>query len=143
MSTTDVVILLVDDDEVDRQAIQRSFQKAKIANKIVEAKDGVEALEYLRGEGGKELIKRPYLILLDINMPRMNGLEFLTEIRKDPLLATSVVFVLTTSSDDVDRTKAHKNLIAGYILKSECGNDFLKVVNMIDNYWRIVEMPMK
>ena len=78
-----VNILLVEDDEIDAEALQRSFAKHKIANPITVAKDGLEALQILRGADDREPFASPYIILLDLNMPRMNGIEFLEAIRAD------------------------------------------------------------
>src|SRR5262245_51307704 len=102
-SHSDVNFLIVDDDQVDVQAIQRGLQKQRIANPVHVARDGVEALQMLRGEGGVANVPRPYLILLDLHMPRMDGLQFLRELRKDPELTDSVVFVLTTSATEEDK----------------------------------------
>lgn len=136
----DVDILLVEDDEVDARAVERAFRKQKIGNPITVACDGVEALEFLRGQNGKSL-PRPYIILLDLNMPRMNGIEFLKELRDDENLRTSVVFVLTTSNDDRDKTAAYEQVVAGYIVKSEAGKDFLELVQMLERFTIIVKLP--
>jgi CheY-like chemotaxis protein len=138
----EVTFLLVEDDEVDVMHLQRSFKKLKIANPMVIANDGIEALEILRGENGQTQPGQPYIILLDLNMPRMSGLEFLEEIRNDPALKHSVIFVLTTSNDDQDKTKAYDNHVAGYIVKSEAGTSFLEALEMLDRYWRVVELPV-
>ena len=134
-------ILLVEDDEVDAEAIVRSFRKEKIANPIWIACDGLEALQFLRGEAGRTRIPSPYLILLDINMPRMNGIEFLHALRRDPELKGSIVFVLTTSNRDEDKLAAYDEQIAGYVLKQRAGENFINLVNMLDSFWRIVEFP--
>jgi CheY-like chemotaxis protein len=134
-------ILLVEDDEVDAEAIVRSFRKEKIANPIWIACDGLEALQFLRGEAGRTRIPSPYLILLDINMPRMNGIEFLHSLRRDPELKSSIVFVLTTSNRDEDKLAAYDEQIAGYVLKQRAGENFINLVNMLDSFWRIVEFP--
>lgn len=110
----------------------------RIANPIIRAKDGVEALELLRNGD----VRHPYLILLDLNMPRMGGLELLQVIRNDPQLELSVVFVLTTSKDDEDKLAAYKQHIAGYIVKENLDSGFEQLVNMIDHYWRLVELPV-
>ena len=94
MTGKTVTVLLVDDDDVDVMALQRMFKKQKIANPVRVASDGREALDILRGDNGAKQIAWPYLILLDLNMPRMNGIELLDEIRSDPTLASSLVFVL-------------------------------------------------
>ena len=134
-------ILLVEDDDVDAEAIERAFRKQRISNPFVIVPDGVEALKALRGEGGYEALPRPYMILLDINMPRMNGLEFLETLRQDPDLRSSVVFVLTTSNRDEDKVAAYDNYVAGYLLKSRAGADFVNLIGMLEAYWRIVEFP--
>lgn len=131
-------ILLVEDDDIDAMSVQRAFKRMKIANPIVRAKDGIEALEILL-KGG---VEQPYLILLDLNMPRMGGLEFLDTIRNNPHLELSVVFVLTTSKDDEDKIKAYKNHVAGYIVKEKFDEGFEQLVQMLDHYWRLVELPV-
>jgi CheY-like chemotaxis protein len=134
-------ILLVEDDDIDAEAVMRGFVTQKIANPFTLVRDGVEALAVLRGENGYPRVPRPYMILLDINMPRMNGIEFLQTLRRDPELRKSVVFVLTTSNRDEDIMAAYDEQIAGYLLKSRAGRDFVELVSMLDSYWRIVEFP--
>lgn len=136
-----VTFLLVEDDDVDVKAIERSLNELRICNPLLVARDGREALEHLRGQNGREKINTPFLILLDLNMPRMNGLEFLAELRSDPELNTSVVFVLTTSKDDRDRLSAYEKHVAGYIVKSNVANSFSEAMKLIDHYWRVVELP--
>jgi CheY-like chemotaxis protein len=130
-------ILLVDDDDIDAMAVKRALNKMKIANPLVRAKDGVHALEILEKEG----IDTPYLILLDLNMPRMGGLEFLKVLRRDERWESSVVFVLTTSKADEDKLAAYKEHIAGYILKEKLHDGFDELVKLLDHYWRLVEFP--
>ncbi len=141
MEVNGVYILLIEDDLVDAEAIQRAFRQQKIANPFTVVPDGIEALKVLRGESGCEPLPRPYLILLDLNMPRMNGIEFLRELRADPALHRSIVFVLTTSNSDEDRFEAYNGHVAGYILKSRAGEDFLEVTKLLRSYWRIIEFP--
>ena len=141
MPHSGVTILLVEDDDIDVMNLKRSFTKLKIANPMLVANDGLEALDILRGQNGQEALSRPYIILLDLNMPRMNGLEFMQEVRQDPDLKQSVVFVLTTSDDEQDKFKAYEQHVAGYIVKSEGGKSFLDALEMLDRYWRIVELP--
>lgn len=142
LETAAVRILLVEDDDLDVMAIRRALSKARIANPIVVASDGIEAFEILRGENGHSPLPRPYLILLDLNMPRMNGIEFLTELRSDPQLRDSIVFVLTTSDADTDVMRAYDNLIAGYMVKGKAGDDFFELIGMLDHYWRVIEFPL-
>ena len=134
-------ILLVEDDEIDAEAIVRGFQKQQVENPITVVPNGIEALNALRGEGSYDRIPAPYLILLDLNMPRLNGLEFLQAVRQDPQLKSSIVFVLTTSDSDRDKLAAYREQIAGYLLKQRSGVNFIDLVNMLDSYWRIVEFP--
>jgi CheY-like chemotaxis protein len=141
MPRNPVTVLVVDDDEVDLMAVERSFRQRRIANEVIAAKDGVEALAVLRGGDGRPPLSRPYVILLDLNMPRMNGLEFLREIRQDPALRDAIVFVLTTSESDEDRAAAYSANIAGFIVKSDAGRGFLAAVEMIEHFWRVVEFP--
>jgi len=141
MSNDSVNLLLVEDDAVDAERIDRALKGAKIANPIYHAWDGVEALEMLRGTHNQKNVPRPYLILLDLKLPRMNGHKFLEEIRCDPELHDSVVFILTTSDAERDKVAAYEQNVAGYMVKSRAGDDFLRLVALLDNYWRIVELP--
>ncbi len=136
-----VHILLVEDDEIDAEAIVRGFQKQQIDNPITVVPNGIEALNVLRGENGHTRIPAPYLILLDLNMPRMNGIEFLQALRQDGQLKSSIVFVLTTSNSDKDKLAAYQEQIAGYLLKQRSGVNFSELVSMLDFYWRVVEFP--
>ena len=141
MMTRTVNVLLVEDNEIDRECVLRAFTRHRIVNPVVHASDGLEALDVLRGVEGKASLPRPYILLLDINMPRMNGVELLRELRADPKLRSTVVFVLTTSSSDQDRIAAYDLNIAGYIIKSDVGPGFIHLVELLQSYWRIVELP--
>ncbi|NSY39085.1 response regulator [Leisingera sp. ANG59] len=134
-------ILLVDDDDGDAKAVRRAFRKANIANHITRAVDGIDALDILRGTSGKTRLATPYVVLADINMPRMNGIDLVGALRRDPVLHNAVVFFLTTSSDQQDIAAAYDLNAAGYITKETAGRDFLRLVNMMDRYWRIIELP--
>ena len=134
-----VTILLVDDDEVDAMAVLRAFKKHGISNPIVVAGDGLEAMEILRGDNGREPLSRPFLILLDLNMPRMDGWEFLDALRRDSALKGSLVYVLTTSDDERDIAAAYDNSVAGYILKTSVGTDFLELVTMVEKVTVVIQ----
>jgi CheY-like chemotaxis protein len=136
-----VNIVLVEDDLVDVMAVKRALRDLKIANPLFEARDGIEALELLRGTNGKEAVPHPFLILLDLNMPRMGGIEFLKELRQDPALRASVVFIMTTSDAEEDRVGAYSLNVAGYVLKHSPAHSFLDAISMLEHYWRIVELP--
>ncbi len=130
-------ILLVEDDDIDAMGVQRAFKKLKIINPVIRAKDGIDALELLKSGA----IGRPFLILLDLNLPRMGGLEMLEILRNDKELKNSVVFVLTTSKDDNDKFAAYDQNIAGYIIKEKLHHGFDELVKLLDHYWRLVELP--
>lgn len=136
-----VKFLVVDDDEIDVELLKRAFKKLKIANPVVQAKDGIDALDVLRGTGGRTKLDPPYIILLDINMPRMSGLEFLEEIRNDEDLRRAVVFMLTTSDDEADILKSYEKNISGYVIKGQASKTFEEALRMLDYYWRVVELP--
>jgi CheY-like chemotaxis protein len=141
MTSNTVTILLVDDDKIDLMAARRSFRELKIANPVIEAHNGIEALEYLRGENGREKVPLPFLVLLDLNMPRMGGLEFLDVLRGDELLRGTLVFVMTTSAAEQDRARAYDKNVAGYVLKHRAGQSFLEAISVLDHYWRVIEFP--
>lgn len=134
-SNQEVNILVVEDDAIDVKALLTAFRKLKIANPITVAKDGVEGWDALQD------IPRPYLIILDINMPRMNGIEFLKKIRATELFHDSIVFVLTTSTDDKDKFEAYNLNAAGYMLKSDMGVSFIRAIEMVEQYWKVIEFP--
>lgn len=133
-------LLIVDDDDVDAETIQRSLRREKIANPLRRAVDGEEALALLRASG-QDALSGPVLVLLDLNMPRLDGIGFLRALRADPALHSTVVFVLTTSDDERDRAAAYQSHAAGYIMKERAGTDFVEVVSMLRSYWKIVELP--
>lgn len=136
-----VNILLVEDDDIDAETVTRAFEKNKIANSLRRAHDGIEALEILRGENGHPSIPSPHLLLVDINMPRMNGIELLKEIRACDKLHKTIAFVLTTSKSDEDIFQAYDLNVAGYVVKSNVGENFIEMLSMLDHYWRVVEFP--
>jgi CheY-like chemotaxis protein len=134
-------ILLVEDDDGDAKAVQRAFRRTTVANPIIRAVDGIEALEIMKGTNGRAKPSSPYLLLVDLNMPRMNGIQLIKALREDEILRHSVVFVLSTSKRDEDKMAAYDLNVAGYILKGTAGRDFLSLVNLMDCYRRIVELP--
>lgn len=131
-------ILLVEDDSVDVKTVQRAFRENNITNTLTLAGNGEEALAKLRSG---EVSTQRLLVLLDINMPRMNGIEFLKELRADPKLQSLSVVVLTTSNDDRDRIEAYRMNVAGYILKPVTFARFVKAMADLNKYWTLVEFP--
>ena len=131
-------ILVVDDDDVDVMNIRRAFKKANITNPVWVASNGVEALAMLR-DG--TVPTRNRLVLLDLNMPQMNGIEFLREVRRDPEFALLSVVVLTTSNEDRDKVEAYKLNVAGYLVKPVTLVNFVDVMVTLNKYWTLVEFP--
>jgi CheY-like chemotaxis protein len=131
-------ILLVDDDTVDVMNVQRAFKKSDQHNALFVAHDGRQALEMLR-DG--TVPPRNRLILLDLNMPKMNGLEFLRALRGDPELSPTPVVVLTTSNDDRDRVQSYAHHVAGYLVKPVTSTAFVELMAALNAYWTRVEMP--
>ena len=138
MNEKQLNILLVEDDEIDVMTVRRAFRKNNITNPLKVAGDGIEALEMLRN-GEIPLANR--IILLDINMPRMDGIEFLRELRADPELSSTTVVVLTTSNEDRDRVHAYELNVAGYILKPVTFVSFVESMTMLNKYWTLMEFP--
>jgi CheY-like chemotaxis protein len=131
-------ILLIEDDEVDVMNVERAFKKNNIANPLFLAGNGLEGLEMLRGG---TIPRDRRIILLDLNMPKMNGIEFLRELRRDPALNLTPVIVLTTSNDERDRIEAYNLNVAGYILKPVTFTNFCEVMAALNKYWALVELP--
>jgi CheY-like chemotaxis protein len=139
MTAKNLTVLLVDDDDVDVAAVRRAFSTLRIETPIVVARDGSEALAHLRGTDRLPKLDVPALVLLDLNMPPMGGLEFLEELRGDPTLRTTVVFVLTTSNAPSDRRACYEKNVAGYMLKQQPGKSFLDAISMLETYWNVNE----
>jgi CheY-like chemotaxis protein len=131
-------ILLVEDDQVDVMNVRRAFEKNRIANPLFVAGDGLEALAMLR-DGRVPDSRR--IILLDLNMPRMSGIEFLRELRRDPALQLTPVVVLTTSNDERDKIEAYNLNVAGYLLKPVTFVNFVELMAALNKYWTLVELP--
>lgn len=140
MTTNRLNVLLVEDDDVSAEAVERSLKKHGVDSNLVWAEDGQEALDILRGQHPTKKISRPRLILLDLNMPRMNGFEFLDALRGDKELSSSIVFVLTTSDSDADRSSAYHRHIAGYMVKSTVGPQFAQLCRLLNEYVSSVRM---
>jgi CheY-like chemotaxis protein len=138
MSDKVLNILLVEDDEVDVMNIRRAFKKGNITNPLFVAGNGLEALEVLRGG---EIPRSRRLVLLDLNMPKMNGIEFLRELRADPELSPTPVVVLTTSDAERDKVEAYNLHVAGYLLKPVTFANFCETMASLNKYWALVEMP--
>jgi CheY-like chemotaxis protein len=130
-------VLLVEDDSIDAMTVRRAFRDLKLGNPLAHATNGEEALEYLQHQENP----RPCVILLDLNMPRMNGVEFMRAVKVDAALKKIPIIVLTTSRDDRDIIESYKLSAAGYIIKPVDYKKFVEAIRTIDVYWTISELP--
>ncbi len=130
-------ILLVEDDEVDVMTVRRALKELKVTNRLDVANDGEQALAYLKDATAS----RPCIILLDLNMPRMGGLECLGIIKQDAVLRRIPVIVLTSSREEQDRIASFNQSVAGYMVKPVDYRQFVEVVRAIDLYWSVSELP--
>ena len=129
-------LLIVDDHPVVRDGLRGMLSGQPDFEVLGEAADGLQAVALTAQ-------LQPDVVLMDLRMPRMNGFEMLAELRKDSALSSAVVFVLTTSKADEDKVEAYQHHVAGYIIKSQVGDGFLRIMEMLDHYWRVVELPVE
>ena len=137
MLPTLVRFLLVEDDDDHAEIIQRTMQQHRINNALERVVDGVEALAYVRGEGGYAGRQRPDVMLLDLKLPRMDGHQVLEAVKSDPDLANIAVVVLTTSNAETDRAKAYERHANSYLIKPIDYSRFQQLVNDLGLYWGI------
>jgi len=130
-------ILLVEDDNIDAMTVERVLKDLKVSNPLVRTNNGEEALDYLRNEGNQ----KPCLILLDLNMPKMNGIELLKVVKADGVLRNIPVIVLTTSDEQRDIVESFNLSVAGYMLKSADYKRFVDTIRTINLYWTLSELP--
>jgi DNA-binding NarL/FixJ family response regulator len=130
-------ILLVEDDSVDVMTVKRALKDVHVTNQLVHSSNGEEAMEYLRNESNR----KPYVILLDLNMPKMNGIEFLRTIKSDEVLKKIPVVVLTTSKDEQDIAESFRLGVAGYMVKSVDYESSVETIRTIVLYWILSELP--
>ncbi|MGV2872725.1 response regulator [Colwellia sp. E150_009] len=133
-------ILLVEDDDVAAESVMRSLAKTAPNIPIVLASNGQEALDIILTDNKKSPLSRPFIVLLDLSMPVMNGLEFLEVVRQSKDLKELVIFVLTTSDAETDRTQAYYHNVAGYMVKSAVGPQFSKLASLLLSYQKAVAM---
>jgi CheY-like chemotaxis protein len=134
-------VLLVDDDDVAAEAVVRGLKKHGMQCPVELAEDGGVALQVMRNEHATRHLVGPYIVLLDLNMPRMNGFELLQTVRADDRLRGTVVFVLTTSGSDKDRARAYAYNIAGYMVKSGMGPQLRGLAQFLTEYRASVLLP--
>lgn len=130
-------ILLVEDDNIDAMTVKRAMKELNVTNPLVRACDGEQALDHLRDKANE----KPCLIFLDLNMPKMNGLELLAIVKEDEDLRTIPVIVLTTSGEQCDIVQSFKLGVAGYMVKSVDYGEFKETMRVIDEYWTLSEIP--
>ena len=130
-------ILLVEDDLVDTMTVRRALKDLRVTNQLICTTNGEEALEYLRDESKK----KPCVILLDLNMPKMNGIEFLKIAKGKEELKRIPVIVLTTSREEQDVVESFNLSVAGYIVKPADYKKFVEAIRAIDLYWTLSELP--
>ena len=130
-------VLLVEDDNVDAMTVKRAFKELKVLNPLVHTTNGEEALQYLRDESNE----KPCVTLLDLNMPKMNGIEFLKVVKADDVLKKIPVVVLTTSQEESDIVESFKLSVAGYIIKPVDYEKFVEAIRAIELYWTLSELP--
>jgi len=135
MLSKDAEILLVEDDRVDIMTVQRALKKNSISNPLHVARTGLEALAMLRGDGYPKLDPRLLHILLDLNLPKMGGLEFLREVRADPELKSLKIIVLTSSNEPRDRKAAFQHEVDDYIVKPHSFDEFTRAIGIILSLW--------
>lgn len=136
-----LTLLLVEDDDVAAEAVVRNLAKAGLDFPVVWTQDGEQALAALRGDDPARPVPRPRVTLLDLNMPRMNGFEFLQILRADARLCDDVVFVLTTSDAEADRVRAYHEHIAGYMVKAAAGPQFARLAQLLGLYQHHIRLP--
>jgi CheY-like chemotaxis protein len=141
MNEFDYEVLIVDDDDVARESITRGMRANGIDLPVTLATDGVDALAVLRGKDPERPIRSPLLILLDLNMPEMNGFEFLRELRADPRLTRHVVFAVTTSESRQDHFFAYQHHVAGYIVKTAADRWHSRLAMLLKSYREGVRLP--
>lgn len=143
MADKPIHILHIEDDHVDRMVVGRVLKKVEGIASIHHASNGEEAFDKLRGTNGQEKLHPfPQIILLDINMPKMNGIEFLQELRSDETLRALSVYMVTTSSDENDLNAAYRYNVAGYILKPVDISHFEGTFRILADFWKLCEFPV-
>ncbi|KTD69360.1 two-component response regulator [Legionella steelei] len=136
--------MLIDDDAIDIKDMQRTFKKNNIDNPLHVATNGLEALNKLLGQNGeKKIHPTPKIIILDINMPKMNGIEFIKNVRANKNLRSMLIFILTTSNSEKDKIDAYNLNVAGYIVKPFHISRFMEIISSLHHYWNLLEFPSK
>lgn len=134
-------ILLVEDNEVDVDMLRRGLRKIDVQGDFVRARDGREALDFLSDYPAQEALAHPFFVLLDINMPRMNGHEFMSSLRQDPKISNTRVIVFSTSDNPKDVTQAYKQNAIGYVVKPDTSAELVDALRDIQQFWERCAHP--
>jgi CheY-like chemotaxis protein len=137
-----IQVVLIEDDEVEAGKIGQACRNFNVNCDIVRFHDGTKALEALHGPFGATLLTRPFVILLDLDLPHMGGMAFLDKLRADPVWRRSIVFVLTTSTSEEDTAAAYDRRVAGYLVKETLGADYMALCELLDVYEKSVQFPI-
>jgi CheY-like chemotaxis protein len=141
MSSQHVHIVMIDDDDVDVEAVARLLSTQAAPYTLTVFHNGREAQDALSGDFGRRLLTEPYLVLLDLNMPRMNGFELLEWLRSHPDLQRSIIYVFTTSVAAVDVERAYRHFVAGYLPKAQMGAGYTNLLSLLDTLSGTVHFP--
>jgi CheY-like chemotaxis protein len=136
-------VVLVEDDEVEIEAVTRALKNLRIAHDLTVYRTATGALFSLHQQRKHLTRAYPFFLLLDLNIPDLSGLQFLQQLRQDPLLRAALVFVLTNSDAQEDKLAAYDYLVAGYLLKSNLGKDYARLTDLIQAYYEVVEFPSR
>ena len=134
-------VLLVEDNDLDAEKVIRAFAKIGVARPVTRARNGIEALDVLRRHTPVDGAPPHYVVLLDLNMPCMNGIEFLEELRTEERFASTPVFVLTTSGREVDVSTAHRHHISGYLVKPLSMAEMIETLRAANSFWAVCRIP--
>lgn len=146
MKNTEIEILLIEDNPSDAELAIRALSKQNISNKLVHVKNGAEALDFIFGTGeyeGRDIHNKPKVILLDLKMPKVNGLEVLQKLKADKNTKTIPIVVLTSSKEDADIKACYELGVNSYIVKPVAFNDFVKAVSDLGLYWLLLNQNAK
>jgi CheY-like chemotaxis protein len=136
-----LTLLLVEDDDGDAESVVRTFEAQCSQIRVVRATDGVDALALLRDRDARSLLGQRCLLMVDVNLPRMSGIELVAQVRQDPALRHFIVFVFTASMTTSDKIKAYELNVAGYVVKPSDGQEPRSLVALIDAYRDVIELP--
>lgn len=137
IQSENVTLFVVEDDDIDYMMIQRTMKHLHVANQLVRAVDGQDALDKLNSQQ----VNSPFVMLLDLKMPKVSGLELLIKLRQTPTLRDTIVFVLSSSDDEQDIQASYQQNVAGYFVKNEIDSEFADILTLLHGFWRTAHIP--